>query len=207
MAVDGAALGAGFELALMADMLLASERATFGQPEIRLGSSLRRRRLAVGARGPRPGDRDHATGRTYSAAEMHALGIVSRVLPVEGLTPALDDVLKDPPARQPARHALNCGLVRRLRGRSFEEARLEAERVFLDELMATEDVREGIASSSRSAGPRGGTGEASLPRELRRRSASPGLRCGALGGLVGASLTGPAKTSSWSKSTRRASGC
>ena len=37
MAVDGAALGAGFELAMMADVLLASDRATFGQPEIRLG--------------------------------------------------------------------------------------------------------------------------------------------------------------------------
>jgi cyclohexa-1,5-dienecarbonyl-CoA hydratase len=37
MAVDGAALGAGFELVLMADVLIASERARFGQPEIRLG--------------------------------------------------------------------------------------------------------------------------------------------------------------------------
>src|ERR1017187_8551960 len=37
MAVDGAALGAGFELVTMADVLLASERATFVQPEIRLG--------------------------------------------------------------------------------------------------------------------------------------------------------------------------
>ncbi|MBM4132044.1 enoyl-CoA hydratase/isomerase family protein, partial [bacterium] len=37
MAVQGAALGAGFELALMADVLLAGEDATFGQPEIRLG--------------------------------------------------------------------------------------------------------------------------------------------------------------------------
>ena len=37
MVVDGAALGAGFELVMMADVLLASERATFGQPEIRLG--------------------------------------------------------------------------------------------------------------------------------------------------------------------------
>ncbi len=37
MAVNGAALGAGFELAMMADVLLAAESATFGQPEIRLG--------------------------------------------------------------------------------------------------------------------------------------------------------------------------
>ena len=37
MAVDGAALGGGFELVMMADLLLATERSTFGQPEIRLG--------------------------------------------------------------------------------------------------------------------------------------------------------------------------
>ena len=41
---------------------------------------------------------------------------------------------------------MNVRLSRQLYGRSFEEARLEAERVFLGELMATEDVREGIAS-------------------------------------------------------------
>jgi enoyl-CoA hydratase/carnithine racemase len=37
-------------------------------------------------------------------------------------------------------------LARQLQGRPFEEARREAERVFLGELMATEDVREGIAA-------------------------------------------------------------
>ncbi len=36
MAVGGAAMGAGFELILMADVLLAAERAKFGQPEINL---------------------------------------------------------------------------------------------------------------------------------------------------------------------------
>ena len=36
-AVDGAALGAGFELVTMADIVIATERAKFGQPEIRLG--------------------------------------------------------------------------------------------------------------------------------------------------------------------------
>jgi enoyl-CoA hydratase/carnithine racemase len=41
---------------------------------------------------------------------------------------------------------MNVRLTRQLWGRPFEEARREAERVFLSELMATEDVREGIAS-------------------------------------------------------------
>jgi cyclohexa-1,5-dienecarbonyl-CoA hydratase len=41
---------------------------------------------------------------------------------------------------------MNVRLSRQLLGLPFEEARREAERVFLGELMATEDVREGIAS-------------------------------------------------------------
>ena len=41
---------------------------------------------------------------------------------------------------------LNARMVRRLQGRPFEEARREAERVFLEELMPLEDVREGIAA-------------------------------------------------------------
>jgi cyclohexa-1,5-dienecarbonyl-CoA hydratase len=41
---------------------------------------------------------------------------------------------------------MNVRLTRRLAGRPFETARREAERIFLDELMATDDVREGIAS-------------------------------------------------------------
>ncbi|MFH4210319.1 enoyl-CoA hydratase/isomerase family protein, partial [Acinetobacter baumannii] len=35
--VDGAALGGGFELVLGCDVVIASERARFGQPEIKLG--------------------------------------------------------------------------------------------------------------------------------------------------------------------------
>jgi cyclohexa-1,5-dienecarbonyl-CoA hydratase len=41
---------------------------------------------------------------------------------------------------------MNVRLTRQLQGGPFEEARLTAERVFLSELMALDDVREGIAS-------------------------------------------------------------
>jgi enoyl-CoA hydratase/carnithine racemase len=41
---------------------------------------------------------------------------------------------------------MNVRLTRQLADRPFEDARLEAERVFLQDLMRTEDVREGIAS-------------------------------------------------------------
>ena len=147
MAVDGAALGAGFELALMADILLATDRATFGQPEIRLGFFAPVGVAWLSARvGPARSLEITCTGRTYSAADMATMGLVSQVVPPDGLAAALDSVLKDLRRASPVVMRMNTRLTRHLTGQPFEEARLEAERVFLGELMATEDVREGIAS-------------------------------------------------------------
>lgn len=147
MAVDGAALGAGFELAMMADVLLASERATFGQPEIRLGFFAPVGVAWLPARiGLARAIEVTATGRTYTAAEMHAMGLVSHVVPEPELPATLARVLGDLRRASPVVMRMNVRLSRQLLGRPFEEARQEAERVFLGELMATEDVREGIAS-------------------------------------------------------------
>ena len=56
---------------------------------------------------------------------------------------ALDAVLTDLRRASPMIMRLNVRLTRQLLGRPFEEGRREAERVFLTELMATEDAREG----------------------------------------------------------------
>jgi cyclohexa-1,5-dienecarbonyl-CoA hydratase len=145
MAVDGAALGAGFELALMADVLLASERASFGQPEIRLGFFAPVAVAWLPARiGIARAIEVTSTGRTYTAGEMQAMGLVSRVVAPEELPAALEAVLSDMRRASPVVMRMNVRLARQLQGRPFEEARREAERVFLAELMATEDVREGI---------------------------------------------------------------
>jgi cyclohexa-1,5-dienecarbonyl-CoA hydratase len=147
MAVDGAALGAGFELAMMADVLLASERAKFGQPEIRLGFFAPVGVAWLSARiGQARALEVTCTGRSYSAAEMLAMGLVSRVVAPEELPVALESVLADLRKASPLILRMNVRLTRKLAGRPYEEARLEAERVFLSELTATEDVREGIAS-------------------------------------------------------------
>ena len=147
MAVDGAALGAGFELAMMADVLVASERATFGQPEIRLGFFAPVGVAWLPARiGVARAVEVTSSGRTYSAAEMRSLGLVSRVVPPGELAQAAEDVLADFRRASPAVMRLNVSLTRRLAGRPFEESRREAQRVFLEELMTLEDVREGIAS-------------------------------------------------------------
>ena len=147
MAVDGAALGAGFELVIMADILLASERATFGQPEIRLGFFAPVGVSWLPARiGVARALEVTCTGRTYSATEMASMGLVSRVVAADELDGALEAVLADLRRASPAVMRMNVRLTRRLHGRSFEEGRREAERVFMHGLMPLEDVREGIAA-------------------------------------------------------------
>lgn len=154
-AVDGAALGAGFELVTMADIVVATERAKFGQPEIRLGFFAP---LGVSWLADRVGfaraTEITATGRTYSAAEMHAMGFVARLASAGTLDDALAEVLADLRKASPLVMRLNMRMLRRARQARFGSTRRDAERVFLEELMATEDVREGIASFTEKRTPR-----------------------------------------------------
>lgn len=147
MAVDGAALGAGFELAMLADVLLASDRATFGQPEIRLGFFAPVGVTALPSRVGLPRALEiTCTGRTYTAGEMLAMGLVSRVVSSTELPAVTESVLAELRRSSPLVMRMNVRLTRTLFGQPFEEARRAAENVFLGELMATQDVREGLAS-------------------------------------------------------------
>src|SRR5690606_9832970 len=84
-AVSGFVLGGGCELAMMCDMIIASETTKFGQPEIKLG-------VIPGAGGTQRLTRAIGkakamelvlTGRFLSAEEAHFYGLVNKVVPVE----------------------------------------------------------------------------------------------------------------------------
>lgn len=92
-AVNGLALGGGFELALAADLVVAADHAEFGLPEVRLGivadsGGL----LRVPARVPRAVALEWLlTGRRVPAAEAERWGLVNHVVPADAvLTTALE---------------------------------------------------------------------------------------------------------------------
>jgi cyclohexa-1,5-dienecarbonyl-CoA hydratase len=146
-AVDGAALGGGFELVMMADMILASDRATFGQPEIRLGFFAPVGVVELPALVGRAKAMEiTCTGRIYTAADMQAMGLVGRVVPPDQLPETLAAVLKDLRRASPLVMRMNTRTLKRLRQRPFSEALAESERIFLEELMTAEDPVEGIDS-------------------------------------------------------------
>ncbi len=146
-AVSGYALGGGCELALLCDMIVASETARFGLPEITIGvipGAGGTQRLAR-AIGPYRAMEMILTGKTIDAYEAQQYGLVNRVAPLEGfLTEArrlADDVAsRAPVAVQLAREALRYGVETTVRDG------LEIERRNFYLLFDTEDQKEGMAA-------------------------------------------------------------
>jgi len=146
-AVRGAALGGGCELAMVCDMIVAAEDAQFGQPEIRLG-------LIPGAGGTQRLTRAIGkakamelilTGRTLSAREADAHGLVTKVVAAEA---TLDEAL-DLAARVAAMPPLAVIAAKEAILRADElplEAGLEFERRNFFLLFASDDQREGTTA-------------------------------------------------------------
>lgn len=146
-AVSGYALGGGCELAMMCDMIIAADTATFGQPEIKLG-------IIPGAGGtqrlPRAVGKAKAmdlalTARMMNAQEAESAGLVSRVVAAdklmeEALAAALIIANQPRLAVLAAKEAIN---------RAYEAPLSEgilAERRLFHALFATNDQKEGMAA-------------------------------------------------------------
>jgi enoyl-CoA hydratase len=144
-AVGGYALGGGCELAMQCDMIVASENAHFGQPEILIG-------VIPGAGGTQRLTRTLGkyramemvlTGGQISAQEMAAHGLVNRVVPKgEHLNEALK-LAKTVAAQAPIAVRLAKESVLAAFETPLEEG-LEIERKNFFLLFATEDMREGM---------------------------------------------------------------
>ncbi|ANB12784.1 Ehd3p [Sugiyamaella lignohabitans] len=146
-AVNGYALGGGCELALMADIIYAGEKAVFGQPEIKLGvipGAGGTQRLARYIGKARASELI-LTGRNFSAQEALEWGMVAKVFKPEEL---VDQAVKtaaeiaqfSPLAVKAAKEAINEGY-----NLSLEQG-LKYERRVFHTLFGTEDQKEGMAA-------------------------------------------------------------
>ncbi len=144
-AVSGWALGAGCEVAMSCDMIVASESAKFGQPEITIG-------VIPGAGGTQRLTR--AVGkaiamemilnnRTLTAQEAYQFGLVNRVVPVETV---LDEALKlaeEIASRAPLAVRAAKKMINQVYEESLSEGLAEEKREFYA-LFSSEDQKEGM---------------------------------------------------------------
>ncbi len=143
--VRGMALGAGNELAACCDFVLASEAASFGQPEIKMGSLPS---LAPLLLPPLIGLRRTAemvlTGRLVGAKEAQAIGLIHRAVPDDQLATTLGELLRS--LRELSRSVLELGVDSVRRGRLGDMAgrMRDAEALYFNHLMELDDRMEGI---------------------------------------------------------------
>ncbi|MEN8239872.1 MAG: enoyl-CoA hydratase-related protein [Actinomycetota bacterium] len=146
-AVDGVAVGAGLNMAIGCDIVIATDRARFAEIFVKRGLTLDfggtwlLPRLVGLARA-----RDLAlTGRIIGAAEALDIGLVSSVVAVEDLDRAVDAVAAELAAGAPLAQAMIKRALDRSSEMSFEQA-LAFEEHAQAILLASEDLQEGAAA-------------------------------------------------------------
>jgi cyclohexa-1,5-dienecarbonyl-CoA hydratase len=152
--VNGAALGGGCELALFCDIVIASERASFGQPEIQVGVFPPVAAVALpGIAGPKKALEMVLIGDRIRAAEAERLGLVNKVVPPEELKEAADELVGKLTKLSSAVLRLTKRAVRLGSAGDFTEGLAAVEELYLGPLMDTEDAHEGLAAFQEKRSP------------------------------------------------------
>ncbi len=147
-AASGLCLGGGFEVAMACSLIICDERAKFGLPEIKLGvfppvGSV----LLPWLVGTPAATRIIITGENTGAEEMHRLGAVVEVAPEGGLDEAVENFIKSnileksSAALRFANRAARAAVAAHYRGSIGA-----TEKLYLGDLMSSEDAVEGITA-------------------------------------------------------------
>jgi cyclohexa-1,5-dienecarbonyl-CoA hydratase len=143
-AVNGHCLGGGCELAAFCDIVIATDDAQFGQPEINVGCypPVAAALLPVLV-GRKRATEWILTGNSISAQAAQAAGLINRVVPKGELDAAVENFIKILSQKSP--------IVLKLAKRSllqgsfdFLSALGRTEEIYLEQLIKTDDVKEGI---------------------------------------------------------------
>ncbi|HEV7529422.1 MAG TPA: enoyl-CoA hydratase-related protein [Solirubrobacteraceae bacterium] len=146
VAADGHVLAGALGIALACDLIVASERASFGTPEINVGAFP----FMIMALIYRNVPRKKATellllGERWSAHDAHAAGIVNKVVPADELDAAVGEWAGKLAGKSPVIMRLGKEAMRRQMDMPFDDA-LDYLRAQLTLAMSTEDIVEGVSA-------------------------------------------------------------
>jgi enoyl-CoA hydratase/carnithine racemase len=153
-AVEGSAIGAGFEVALGCNLFVAAENATFALPETSMGLFPP---IATGIL-PRIAPRRKAmewilTGNVITAAELHHHGVINRLMPAKDFDRELDEFVADIAGKSAPVLAMAKRAQFEAYYSTFPDAMSRAQSIFLRELMDLEDAREGVRAKKEGREP------------------------------------------------------
>jgi cyclohexa-1,5-dienecarbonyl-CoA hydratase len=153
--VDGPAYGGGSELAALGDLVIATPRARFAQPEIKLGvfPPLAAAILPY-ILGPKQALELVLTGETMSAERARDLGLVNWLVPENELHKKVEEIIKrvteqSGPVLTMAKKAILGSL-----GLPLREGVRNSMKVFLNELADLEDAQEGVRALVEKRAPK-----------------------------------------------------
>jgi len=152
--VHGHCLGGGAELAMVCDIVIASESSTWGFPEISLGCFPP---VAAAALSALAGQKHAAelilTGRKFDGLEARFLGLANAAVPDHQVKEKADEVVARLTKLSPVALGVTKKAIYAWDSMHFDKGLARAERIYLEELMQTEDAREGVAAFLEKRGP------------------------------------------------------
>lgn len=152
--VQGGCLGGGMEVAMACDFVLATEDSSFGQPEVNVGvyppaaaafyarlTGLRNTYLML------------LTGRSFTAREALAMGLVTQIAKEDEIGAQLETLAGSLGAKSRAVLELTKRAINQSLSKSALEALRGSSKEYLEELMKTEDAKEGLTAFLEKRGP------------------------------------------------------
>ena len=143
--VHGHSLGGGAELAMVCDIVYTAENAVWGFPEIKLACYPP---VAATALAALVGQKHAAdlilTGRTITGEEAANIGLANRAMPEVEVEGALEETVRQLSTLSSAALAVAKKAMYGWDSMHFDKGLARAEKIYLDDLMKTEDVHEGI---------------------------------------------------------------
>ena len=153
--VHGQCLGGGAELAMVCDLVYTADDTIWGFPEIQLGCFPP---VAVTALAslipPRRAAELILTGKRISGGEAHAIGLATASVSRERLSSAVSDTLDRLAGLSAAALAVTKKATYAWDAMHFEKGLARAEKIYLEELMKTDDAKEGIRAFLEKRNPK-----------------------------------------------------